>query len=241
VIKSFFIFLDKLYSKVCNLSNDINKRCFEREPIVNFKAFIELLVQMDLIDTFKDIFSQECGGFTGANRKIFRKKMCNDRDISPDQKKEVLYDQDNKCIICNKKTFYLIVDHILALFMGGSNERCNLQGLCPDCNSIKTRGENVAFKESVKLTYNLYFDKKQYITDEKTLSVIGCKDPNEVFKKDISTQVEFYKDTKSNTDDIDMSPLKNNISDKIKNISNISPQINPTNWNTTFVFYFLII
>ena len=48
--------------------------------------------------------------------------------------------QKYKCVYCEKsvkKTFH--IDHIMPLFLGGSNDKKNLQILCPTCNLKKNK------------------------------------------------------------------------------------------------------
>lgn len=57
-------------------------------------------------------------------------------------KKIVAAEQKWKCAICDcLLNACFEVDHKLRLASGGSNERINLQALCPNCHAIKTMDE----------------------------------------------------------------------------------------------------
>jgi hypothetical protein len=65
------------------------------------------------------------------------------RAVSESLKKFVASEQNWKCNICRNPlppTFQ--TDHIIRLEYGGSNNRENLQCLCPNCHSEKTLSEN---------------------------------------------------------------------------------------------------
>lgn len=58
--------------------------------------------------------------------------------------------QKNRCAYCAQKlpkNFH--VDHIVALAMGGSNSRRNLQVTCPRCNSRKSAKDPIVFAQSL--------------------------------------------------------------------------------------------
>ena len=42
------------------------------------------------------------------------------------------------CLANGRAAVALELDHILPLSKGGSNDECNLQGLCPPCHAAKT-------------------------------------------------------------------------------------------------------
>jgi 5-methylcytosine-specific restriction endonuclease McrA len=60
--------------------------------------------------------------------------------------KDILTQQRHKCAYCRtsiKKARHL--DHIVPLALGGTNDRQNIQGLCPDCNISKGAMDPIAF------------------------------------------------------------------------------------------------
>jgi 5-methylcytosine-specific restriction endonuclease McrA len=65
---------------------------------------------------------------------------------------EILQLQGGKCAYCRKrvgKGYH--VDHIVALSMGGSNDRRNLQICCRSCNVTKRAADPIAFAQMVGL------------------------------------------------------------------------------------------
>jgi hypothetical protein len=67
------------------------------------------------------------------------------RNVTGLMKKKVAADQEWKCGHCKTTldaTFE--VDHIKALFNGGSNDQSNLVALCPNCHRKKTVAERLA-------------------------------------------------------------------------------------------------
>lgn len=58
--------------------------------------------------------------------------------------------QKNKCAICKTSiTNKYHVDHIVALSIGGSNDKYNIQLLCPTCNLKKHNKHNIKFMQSI--------------------------------------------------------------------------------------------
>lgn len=55
--------------------------------------------------------------------------------------------QGSKCGHCNKRLVHYDVDHIIPLALGGSNDRRNLQILCPKCNRRKGAFHPVEFAQ----------------------------------------------------------------------------------------------
>lgn len=56
--------------------------------------------------------------------------------------------QKGKCVVCRTKLKEYHVDHITPLARGGSNDRKNLQLLCPPCNRSKWAKDPIAFMQS---------------------------------------------------------------------------------------------
>lgn len=61
--------------------------------------------------------------------------------------KDLLKLQRNQCAVCRGKLKKYHVDHIVALINGGSNDRSNLQILCPTCNIRKHARDPVEFMQ----------------------------------------------------------------------------------------------
>ena len=70
--------------------------------------------------------------------EIFKK---NKRDIfSPSERLNIIQLQNHKCNLCLEKfsSIAIEIDHIIPLELGGTNDICNLQALCPSCHIFKT-------------------------------------------------------------------------------------------------------
>lgn len=87
------------------------------------------------MDFAKQIIKDGAGG--GGTREK--------RNVTGLMKKKVAASQQWRCGTCKDtldETFQ--VDHILALFNGGSNDESNLVALCPNCHAKKTMAERLA-------------------------------------------------------------------------------------------------
>lgn len=166
---------------------------FEEISNVNIVQFTELLDQMGLVETFKSIYSK--GGITYANKKLLIAEMKTKRKVSKEQKDRIRFEQKNKCVICLKEQFKLPIDHIIPLFMGGTNERCNLQGICHDCHGEKTSEERMGFDECVELAYKAYFEDIKIIQIDT--NILLDNDSSILYnykrKKDVFTDNEIYQ------------------------------------------------
>ena len=68
------------------------------------------------------------------------------RSVSEPVKKKVASDQAWRCASCSSVLSHVYeIDHVTPLFMGGSNERENLQALCRECHGVKTARDKDAF------------------------------------------------------------------------------------------------
>lgn len=70
-----------------------------------------------------------------------------------------LLEHEFKCAQCNEKKPNLTMDHIHSLGEGGTNTYQNMQPLCVDCQSKKSKEENARqYKRKIMgLTWNLSF------------------------------------------------------------------------------------
>jgi hypothetical protein len=109
--------------------------------------FLKFLVKTDsmLLTTFMSIFKDT--PVTAGNAKLFLTNFPNEaRSVPTKVKKQVCYEQEYKCSECNvlmNATYE--VDHITPLYMGGSNNQCNLQALCRNCHGDKTVKDETDF------------------------------------------------------------------------------------------------
>ncbi len=77
------------------------------------------------------------------------------RNITSFQKRSIPASQKWRCNICVELLpLCFEIDHIIPIFMGGSNADINLEALCNNCHGIKTRKELNLFN-IYKKRYNL--------------------------------------------------------------------------------------
>ena len=55
--------------------------------------------------------------------------------------------QRMRCAVCEAKLKLFVVDHIVPLALGGSNDKFNLQVLCKKCNGSKHHKDPIAFMQ----------------------------------------------------------------------------------------------
>lgn len=66
------------------------------------------------------------------------------RNVSKARREKIIATQDGICKRANCEEPATDVDHIIPLWMGGSNRDDNLEGLCEDHHKIKTKAEAAA-------------------------------------------------------------------------------------------------
>ena len=83
--------------------------------------------------------------------KAFFQKGDSRKQISRDEKKQLLRKQNDRCAICgapiDEKNAH--IDHIIPWDFVGDNLRDNLQGLCPNCNLTKSNHVAVALTNMI--------------------------------------------------------------------------------------------
>jgi hypothetical protein len=78
-----------------------------------------------------------------ASPTTTRTKRC----VGESLKKIVAAEQKWTCALCTHLLpAQFEVDHVTALYLGGTNERANLQALCPNCHRSKTVEEELAYQ-----------------------------------------------------------------------------------------------
>ena len=71
------------------------------------------------------------------------------KTITEYEKRKLAWSQDYECKICqNLLPPEWQIDHIVPLFLGGSNETTNLQVLCANCHAKKTCEERMQYNYS---------------------------------------------------------------------------------------------
>jgi len=63
------------------------------------------------------------------------------RNVSKARRDKILAGQSHVCKRANCEETATDVDHILPLWVGGTNDDSNLEGLCPGCHKRKTSAE----------------------------------------------------------------------------------------------------
>jgi len=64
-----------------------------------------------------------------------------------DDVRKLLTMQKFRCAVCKKKLKQYHVDHVVPLISGGSNDKLNLQVLCPTCNNQKHAADPIDFMQ----------------------------------------------------------------------------------------------
>jgi 5-methylcytosine-specific restriction endonuclease McrA len=91
----------------------------------------------DTLDLAKQLMKDGSAAYVGSST---REK----RNVTGLMKKKVAADQEWRCGHCKAMLDATYeVDHIQALFQGGTNERENLVALCPNCHRAKTVKERL--------------------------------------------------------------------------------------------------
>lgn len=69
--------------------------------------------------------------------------------FTPDDVSRIMKAQKGKCVVCRTDISNAYhADHIMPLFLGGSNEARNIQLLCPHCNTSKQAKHPIDFMQS---------------------------------------------------------------------------------------------
>lgn len=63
------------------------------------------------------------------------------RNVSKARREKIISAQDGLCKRPHCGEQATDVDHIIPLWMGGTNGDGNLEGLCPNCHAVKTKAE----------------------------------------------------------------------------------------------------
>lgn len=64
-----------------------------------------------------------------------------------DDVRQLLATQKFRCVVCKRKLKRYHVDHVVPLISGGSNDKLNLQVLCPSCNNQKHAADPIDFMQ----------------------------------------------------------------------------------------------
>lgn len=84
-----------------------------------------------------------------AKRRAIKKKSGG--SYKPQEIKDLITKQKNKCIYCKSVLNKYHIDHIVPIISGGSNSIDNIQILCPTCNCRKSSKDHIKYANSLGL------------------------------------------------------------------------------------------
>ena len=136
------------------------KRYHKKNAILNFLS--EQKEKIINIDTKK----------RKSSKKIIRKKF------SIVTRNKICANQKWCCNICNNTLGSIfVVDHIIPLFLGGTNQEYNLQSLCPECDRYKTAV--IDYKILLPLSKERVLKVEDVLNSQKNnLWRLKCVNPN---------------------------------------------------------------
>ena len=118
------------------------------------------------------------------------------KTLSPSDRQLLIESFDNKCAKCFEECECFEIDHTIPLGNGGTNDIANLQPLCKDCHSSKTKEENElgyqvknesasCFNDIVvdSIVKTGAFKSYQFVETVETFDEVGLED--RIFKVDI--------------------------------------------------------
>jgi hypothetical protein len=132
----------------------LQKRIDQLEELIDIKktredtiCFLRFINKTDntLLSSFMEMFKDV--PVTAGNAKEFLSKFPTEsRSVPMKTKKETAYDQEYKCNGCKVlMSASYEVDHIIPLYLGGANNKFNLQALCRNCHGDKTAKDETGF------------------------------------------------------------------------------------------------
>ena len=109
-------------------------KCYDEKALENFKENAVLNILPSPYPPHKEIVKN-----VRKRKRNMKETIYNRVKFSIVTKNKICSKQKWCCNFCkNLLTDIFIVDHIIPLFLGGSNEEYNLQALCPSCDRYKT-------------------------------------------------------------------------------------------------------
>lgn len=119
--------------------NELEQKDYSEQEHRAFKFTKYLMnVNPSLLTDFAEIFKEK--GVNHKSLKEFASKLNSIPRYVPEKvKKNVSFCQEYKCkLCCSILPPSYEIDHIIPLYLGGSNTESNLQALCPTCHNDKT-------------------------------------------------------------------------------------------------------
>lgn len=138
--------------------NHPNAKSVDRRTKEKNKAY-QVSYNADYWQKNKKRLSERFKKYSRENKDYFRAKCAERRALkmaggshTKEDIEEIMSMQGGKCAYCKSgisKKYH--VDHIIPLSKGGSNQRSNLQCLCPSCNMRKSAKDPVDWAQEIGL------------------------------------------------------------------------------------------
>lgn len=98
---------------------------------------------------YKEYYSKNKSEYYDRNYKRRSIKSGNGGSYTSEDIKEIHDLQSGKCAYCKVLLDKYHIDHIFPLYLGGSNDRSNLQLTCPTCNLSKGPKDPIVYAQSL--------------------------------------------------------------------------------------------
>jgi len=126
------------------LSKDANRTTSNEQKTGQFLRYL-FATQPDLIFELANLCKSVPIVDEKLKQRILAKIKTTPRKVTNNTKKLIFIAQNHLCNDCKMTCVFAEVDHIIPLYLGGTNDYENLQALCPNCHTIKTIRDDVQF------------------------------------------------------------------------------------------------